>query len=301
MIKSVTVTNYLGDQIKLTLTKPEETGLIITSITGLGPGKATINSTEMSTMDGTIYNSSRCSSRNIVISLRYLWKETIEEVRHLTYKYFPLKRKVTLMFETDERTSEIEGYVESNEPEIFSKEEGADISIVCPFPFFYSVSNRSTFFGGVEPLFEFPFSNESLTEPLIEFSEIRNDPERNIDYSGDVEIGVTISIKASGEASNIMLLNVTSHEVMRIDTDVIEAITGSGIVDKDEIIISTVKGQKSAVLVREGKTTNILNSIDRSSAWFQISKGDNLFMYSAEEGQNNLQIEIQNRVLYEGV
>lgn len=301
MIKSITVTNYLGDQINLSLTNPEETGIIIESITGLGPGKATINTIDLPTMDGSIFNSSRCSSRNIVMSLRYLWKDTIEEVRHRTYKYFPLKRMVTLLIETDERTSEIEGYVESNEPNIFSSEEGADISIVCPFPFFYSVSSRSTFFSSIEPLFEFPFSNESLAEPLIEFSAIRTNPERNIDYSGDVEVGVTISIKASGEASNITLFNATTREIMRINTDTIEAITGNGIVDKDEIVISTVKGQKSAVLIREGQTINILNSINKDAAWFQISKGSNIFMYSAETGQSNLQIEIQNRILYEGV
>lgn len=301
MIKSITVTNYLGDSIKLELTRPEKSGFAITSITGLGPGTANINTTETATNDGAIFNSSRVTSRNIVISLRYLWKETIEDARQLSYKYFPLKRKVTLMIETDNRVSEIEGYVESNEPNIFSKEEGTDISIVCPFPFFYSVSNRITTFGAIEPLFEFPFSNESLTEPLLEFSEIRKNPDRNIDYTGDVEVGVTISIRASGEATNISLYNITTREIMRIDTEVIKAITGSGIIDRDEIVICTVKNKKSAILIREGKMINILNSINRDAAWFEISKGNNIFAYAAESGQSNLQIEIQNRVLYEGV
>lgn len=301
MIKSITVTNYLGDSIKLELAKPETSGFIVESITGLGPGSANINTTETSTNDGAMFNSSRVSSRNIVISLRYMWKETIEDTRQLSYKYFPIKRKVTLLIETDNRVSEIEGYVESNEPNIFSKEEGTDISIVCPYPFFYSVSDRVTSFGGIEPMFEFPFSNESLTEPLLEFSEIRKFPDRNIVYTGDAEVGVTISIRASGEATNITLYNITTREVMRINTDTIKAITGSGIIDRDEIVISTVKGSKSAVLIREGKTTNILNSINRDAVWFQISKGNNIFAYTAESGQNNLQIEISNRVLYEGV
>lgn len=301
MIKSITVTSYLGDSIKLELARPELSGFIVKSVTGLGPGKANINSTEISTTDGSVYNSARISSRNIVISLMYMWKDTIEDVRQLSYKYFPLKSKVKLLIETDNRTAEIEGYVESNEPDIFSQEEGSDVSIICPDPFFYSLSNATTTFGGIEGMFEFPFSNESLTEPLLEFSVIRKQIDRNVIYTGDVEIGITISIKAFGEASNITIYNINTRETMHIDTEIIKSITGSGIVDGDEIVICTVKRNKSAVLIRKGVTTNILNSINRDASWFQISKGNNVFAYVADTGRNNLQFEIQNRVAYEGV
>ena len=171
MIKSITVTNYLGDTLKMELSRPQLSGFIITAITGLGPGKSNINTTEISTNDGSLYNSSRVPNRNIVISLRYLGNDSIEDVRQMSYKYFPIKKKLRLLIETDNRLAEIDGYVESNEPEIFSKEEGADISIICPYPFFYSADGdgmQTTVFSGVEPLFEFPFSNESLSDPLLE-------------------------------------------------------------------------------------------------------------------------------------
>lgn len=302
MIKSVTVTNYLGDSIKLELTRPEKSGFIVRSITGLGPGKSNINTTEVSTNDGALYNSARVPSRNIVISLTFVDNGTIEDIRQLSYKYFPLKRKVKLLIETDNRTSEIEGYVESNEPDIFSQEEGSDISIICPDPFFYSAyETQRTSFAGIEPMFEFPFSNESLTEGLIEFSVIRNQIDRDIIYSGDFEVGVTIHIRAYGNASGITLYNLTANETMKIDTNSLSLLTGSGIVDGDELVICTVKGKKSATLIRKGKSTNILNCIDRNSAWFQISKGANKFAYTAESGRTNLQVEIENRILYEGI
>lgn len=302
MIKSITVTNHLGDSIKLILTKPEESGFIVESVTGLGPGKATINASEIPTTDGAIYNSARMSGRNIVLSLKFLWKETIEDVRQLSYKYFPIKKKVRLTIETDNRLSEIEGYVESNEPNIFSKEEGSDISIICPDPFFYAAGQTQvTSFSAVEPMFEFPFSNESLTEPMLEMSAIVSKPYRVINYIGDSEIGITIHIRANGNAENITIYNVETREEMKIYTNIIQAITGSGIVDKDEIVICTVKGSKSAKLIRTGKTINILNALDKHSDWFQISKGENILAYSAESGQNNLVVEIENRIIYEGV
>ena len=37
MIKSVTVTNYLGESLKMELTNPYDSGIAITDITGIGP------------------------------------------------------------------------------------------------------------------------------------------------------------------------------------------------------------------------------------------------------------------------
>lgn len=302
MIRSITVTNYLGDSIKLDLMKPELSGFIVESITGLGPGSANINTSEISTNDGSLYNSARVSSRNIVISLRFMWKDTIEEVRHLSYKYFPIKRKVTLLIETDARVAEIEGYVESNDPNIFSQDEGSDISIICPNPFFYDAyENTETSFSGIEPEFEFPFENNSLTQSMMEMSAIRDVVDRVINYKGDHEVGITISIQAIGEAGDITIYNVDTQETMTISSSLIQSLTGSGIIAGDEIVVCTVVGSKSAKLIREGDSINILNCIGRNSSWFQLVKGDNTFAYSAVTGKNNLRLTISNRIVYEGV
>ena len=301
MIHSVTVTNFRGDSIELVLAEPEKSGFAITNITGLGPGKATINSTEISTTDGALFNSARLSARNIVFSIRYMWKETIEDARQLSYRYFPIKSKVTLLFKTDNREAEIDGYVESNEPDIFSSEEGAEISIICPNPFFYSRESATTVFSGVEPGFEFPFSNEDLYLPLLEMGKIENATDKVVIYDGDAETGVRITIHAVGAAENITIYNIGTREMMRLDTDRLQTFTGSGIVAGDDIIICTIPGEKSITLLREGVTTNILNCLDRNSDWFKLAKGDNVFAYTAETGSENLQFSIENSVVYEGI
>lgn len=304
MIKSITVTNYLGDSIKLDLARPEESGFVVQSVTGLGPGKANINTTEVSTNDGSLFNSSRLPSRNIVIGLKFLWKKSVEDVRQLSYKHFPIKKKLTLLIETDNRQAEIDGYVESNDPNIFSREEGSDVSIICPNPFFYSAGkngNRTTIFYGVELIFEFPFSNESLLDCLLEMGAIQNQTEKVITYDGDSEVGVTITIHAVGEASKIAIYNTGTREIMRIDTDKLAVFTGSGIIAGDDIIMCTVKGNKSISLQRAGKMTNILNCLEKNADWFQLTKGDNIFAYTTETGSSNLQFKIENRIVYEGV
>lgn len=304
MIKSITVTNYLGDSLVLDLARPELSGFVVKSVTGLGAGKSTINTTEVATNDGSIYNSARLSSRNIVLSLAFLWKPTIEDVRHLSYKFFPIKRMVTLLIETDNRLAQITGYVESNEPTIFSKDEGSDISIICPDPFFYSAGEDGTnvtTFSGIDSLFEFPFSNESLTENLLEMGSIQNLMDKVVVYDGDSEIGITITIYIMGPTTNIAIYNTGTRETMRIDTDKITSIMGSGLTAGDEIIICTVKGKKSITLLRNGVRTNILNCLDKNTDWFTLAKGDNVFAYSADTGANNLQFKIENQVIYEGI
>lgn len=84
MIHSFAITNYLGDRIKLDLREPEVSGFLIKSVTGLGPVKATVNTTEVVTNDGSMFNSARLSQRNIVFQIVFVdtvYGETIEDVR----------------------------------------------------------------------------------------------------------------------------------------------------------------------------------------------------------------------------
>lgn len=304
MIKSLTVTNYVGDSWEIELAKPEKYGIAITDITGIDAVTADIYDQEMASSDGSIYTSSRATKRNIVISATLLPVSTVEEVRHLLYKMFPVKRATTLRFDTESRSCEIIGYVESNAHTIFKEQVTIQISIICPYPYFHSVGengNNVTYFYGIEPMFEFPFSNESLEENLIEFGEIVIKKENVIVYEGDEDTGIVIHIDAFGSAGSITIYNVLTRESMRLDNDKLQKMTGKGISQGDEIIISTVKNDKYVQLLRDGIYTNILNCLDRDSDWIGLSNGDNVFAYEADSGADNLQFRIENKVLYTGV
>lgn len=311
MIKTVMVENYLGDKLELELASPEKSGFAVVAISGLGPGAATVNVSEIPTNDGARYNSSRRPSRNIVLGLIFQWQEglvsgkrriigTIEDARIKSYKYFPLKKNVKLTITTDNRKAEIEGYVESNDPTIFSKGEGTTISIICPDPNFYSVVDngvQSTIFSALEPAFQFPIG----TEDYFEVGIISPNPQKLIIYNGDVEFGMNIIMTATGTASGVTIYDMTTLERMEIDSVKLEEFTGTGIIDGDKIIISTVKGKKGMILERSGETFNILNCLTEESSWFTLKKGDNIFSYTADTGSNNLRFQIDNKIVYEGV
>lgn len=307
MLKDVTITNYLGKTVTYSFEGPtleDTSGLLITEIEGLGPVKATVNMTQLATADGDIFNSKRLQGRNIVIKARFTYASTIEEARLLSYKYFPIGHPVTFKIRTDNREAETTGYVESNEPEIFSDESDVQISILCESPFFLSVSDegkKQTNFSAVEAMFEFPFSNESVEDKLIIFGKITNKKENTVYYEGDAETGCIIHLHAIGEVRMIDIYNIKTAEHMGIDTDKIATLTGSGLIYGDDITITTIKGKKSITLLRNGITYNILNALAKNVDWFQLARGDNLFAFTCEYGEENLQFMIESQIVYEGV
>lgn len=303
MIHSITAIHHTGDSITIELTKPHETGFIITSIDGLGPVKSTINITEVTTNDGGVFNSARSSFRNIVIHMLFEMTDTesIEDIRHKSYRYFPLKKPVTLIIKTDKRTMKIVGYVESNEPNIFSEQEGCDISLICPDPNLYSELSDTIVMGYVESAFEFPFSNESLHTPLLEVSRFKNTSNQMVIYNGDSEIGILMTIYVKGDIGNITLYNVDNRDQMIIDINKIALIAGTGLTTGDVIVINTRKNNKRAILLRNGMEINILNALARTSNWITLQPGVNNLAFTTEFGRNNVEIYINNEIVYDGV
>lgn len=301
MIKAFEIINYVGETLRLQLDDPDASGFIVKKVTGLGPVKADINFTEMASNDGGTENSARLGTRNIVFTLQFLQSPTIEETRHTSYRFFPIKHKISVIVETDRGKCRTEGTVETNEPDIFSEEEGCSISILCGNPYFYSVDEQIMYFNGVNSLFEFPFENNSVDEKLIEFGEILNFTERIIIYEGDGNPGMTITVHLIGKMKGLKFYNVDTRDSISIKDEELRRIIGSEVMAGDDIIINTNQGHKSITFVRAGVKYNILNAVNRPIHWFTLRKGENTFAYGCEEGVSNVQLKIQNKILFEGV
>lgn len=301
MIRAITVTNHNRESLTLDLFNPEKNGLVITNIDGLGPAKATIGMNEIATIDGGLFTSSRQEARNIVFNFQLLFAPTVEDSRQRIYKYFPIKKLITLIFRTDNRVVETEGYVESSTPSIFSKEEEVQVSIICPDPNFYGIGDDSTVFSGVQPNFEFPFSNESLKDNLIEFGHIMLDTRATLWYEGDSDTGVLITIHALNTADNVTIWNNDTYEHISIDTARVAQIAGTNFGKGDDIIISTTKGRKYVRLLHNGQYFNIVSAINKDADWFQLTNGANVFTFTAETGENNLLVTFAYRKAYGGI
>jgi hypothetical protein len=345
MIKSVTITNYLGsldehiqrslgitkyeynnNTIHIKLNDPEPShGWLIKNISGLGPAGASINMTELATTDGARYNSSKLGSRNVVLTIGFDNCDDAEEARELSYKFLPIKRKVMLSIETNNRNARVIGYVESNEPDIFSKAVQSNVSIICPDPYFYSneygFSPHIIQFAGLDSEFYFEdWDHEGDTVVAAasyetELGVMTGIVSKSFVYSGDQETGVEMTIHFLGTVGDDILIYQTKNsenpnepEIQVYFRLVIEQFNalmdGLGLnhdfLAGDDIVINTSLGNKRINLVRNAVTYNILNAVDRASDWFQLGKGPNTFWLSTSN-PSLLDFTLKNYVIYEGI
>lgn len=135
----------------------------------------------------------------------------------------------------------------------------------------------------------------------IEFGSIWIDTRAILDYRGTVDTGILITIHAMGEAEDISIYNPETRERMTIDTSIIEKVTKARLGELDDIIISTVKGDRYCKLLRKGEYTNIIGALSRDSDWFQISAGKNMFAFTAKNGADNLSVTFSYQNAYVGV
>ena len=308
MFQSMTVTNARGDTLDLPIRNPMATGYNVVAIDGLGPVDAVLRTSNTVTTDGVIFNGARKDEREIVINLAYYPEsgKNIEDLRHGTYKYFPEKEEVTLVFHADTRSVSTTGIVESNDVSIFSEKEGSSIVIKCPDPWFRidNELNRVTSFSNVEPVFEFPFNwtNNPVSEPKpLWFGAIHNMHSKNIVYDGESEVGVIIRMSFDAPVRNIRIYNEEAGQEIDVFTDKVKLIIADGIKPGDELVICTIPKRKSVEIIRDGISYNILNAINRDVRFITLHKGANTIVYSAESGVDNIRMSIENETLYTGV
>lgn len=256
-------------------------------VEGITPPKATINSSVNTTSDGSAVNSVWVEYRNIVIYVAL--EGDVEANRINLYKYFPLKKSVTLYFKNGSRDVYICGNVEYIECDLFANRQVAQISLICTKPYFKSVNEVVTYFSDVVNSFSFPFA---IPVEGIEISSISSNARKTIYNSGEVESGVIIEIYCLDKVVNPVIYNTLNNTHLRLN------ITTQAF---DKIVINTNVGEKSISLIRNGVTTNIIGYLCCDSEWFVLDTGDNVFTYSADEGQINMQITFTSNILYAGV
>ncbi len=258
----------------------------VIKIDGLTPPATALNFTPLVNLDGSQYNSGRLDNRNIVLTI-FLRRNT-ENNRINLYKYFPIKRQVRLFFENDSRKVYIDGYVESFEGDLFELGEKVQISLICPYPYFSSVDDTIIEFSNLVDLFEFPFA---IDEDGIPFSElIISDTTYYND--GDIDIGMIITMQVIESTSNPVIYNNTTSEYFGLNYSLQEG---------DVVTITTISGQKSVKLNRNGIISNIINSVAKGSSWLQLISGENELSYKCDEGASALKITISAVSIFEGV
>ena len=246
----------------------------VVKILGLNPPQAQINLTTVVGLDGAKFNSSKLETRNLVLTIKI--NGEVEKNRQNLYRFFPTKQWVRFFYTNANRDVYIDGYVESLECDLFENGEFAQISVICPYPYFKSMEEIVSDISNTIACFVFPFSIE-LDDP-VPFSEYNQSAVATVYNGSEGDTGTIIEVSFRTEVEKLVIRNTLTGDELELDYD-FEV--------NDLVIINTNKGEKSVVLLREGTYTNLFSALKKGSVFFQLEAGDNYYVYEADSGENN--------------
>jgi len=121
---------------------------IITRIDGLCPPMNSVNISGNGVQDGGTFNSARLGSRNLVLNITL--RGDIDASRRKLYGLFPQKGKVTIFFQDGVRHMKTVGYVEQPDCCPFDFPSKVMVSVICPDPYWYDVTEIEETFAAFE-------------------------------------------------------------------------------------------------------------------------------------------------------
>ncbi len=157
------------------------------------------------------------------------------------------------------------------------------ISGICPNPLFTNANERHLTFASTEAKFCFPLViSQDLPEGGFVFGRRSDSLIVNAFNDGSVDTGMRIVFRAKGTVVNPKLINVNTQEKFVLNKE---------LVAEEEIEVNTNIGEKSIKgRIGNQQYSNYYMYKEIDSAWLQLSIGDNLFRYDADEGLDNLEI-----------
>ena len=246
---------------------PSDDPVQVRNITGLEPVKADITSTGLATGRGETLQGSSTGKRNIVMTLGLNpdWAEqTMTTLRHQLYRYFMPEQWTKLRFFSDELpVVDIEGIVESFEPNMFSQDPEIQISILCHKPDF--IEADATIYTGV------------VDDGTLELE---------FDYVGNVETGLEVRVDRTVE--NVAYSGNVIFTLRSPEKPQILEVAGIVIDHTQYLKVSSVQGGKrvQVISVVDGASTNILSKMTDASVWPVVKPGENVLSVAAtEDGQ----------------
>lgn len=153
------------------------------------------------------------------------------------------------------------------------------MQLFAPFPYFYSVNEKTENIGTIKPMFSFPVN---YAVPHI-FGTKGDSKYTNIFNDGDVTVPFSVWIYTSGESSNITISNLSTFETLKFNGTLYAGESVELYRDKDGII--------RAFKLSGGEKEDILSWIDEESTLFQLYAGDNLISAVDDSGGNSLTVK----------
>jgi hypothetical protein len=258
MLTKVDIKNRRGNVLTLNM-EEDNSGYQVADIDGLDPVDANLVSTSYANADGEQFQSAKRGPRNIQFKLDLdpdFDLNTYTTLRKGLYTYFMPKSQVDLRFYTSTGLYvDITGHVEDFKSPRFEQDPQVNISVMCFKPDF------------IDPrIIKIEGGSVSTTVPL----------EINYPGPGTVETGTVITLNLNRDLEEFSIYNMSqAGDLSQLD------FTGD-LLDGDQLVISSLRGNKGITLTRAGVSSSYLYGRTPQSGWIQLSEGINEFRVYAE-------------------
>jgi len=253
MITLIEARNAQGTLLSLPLGDASN-GFALGEVEGLDPVKAEIVTSPFANLDGEDFQSSRRGPRDVKIEIGLepdlaSTQTTVKKLRNRLYEHFMTQSWVNLSFTDDEGVrADISGYVETCEAPLWSREPQMDVVVRCLKPDFIDSESTTIF--------------QSTVETEDEFV---------IDYDGTVKTGVRFVFTLPRDENNITVYYRPPDDTLRtLDFQ-------TPLLNGDQLVISTVPGDKGAWVIRGGSETSVLYGVAPQADWVSLQPGTNTF------------------------
>ena len=291
MAREITCINEDNVQIVL---RDKVTPWVLQSCEGLYEYNSPVLTLADSMTDGSIYQGSQLSQRNIILTVRDGPTSNHLNNRKLLYTVFKPKSIGTLIYKENGIRRLINYYVEKVYADSDKRSRAATISLICPDPYFYDPVEMVESMAGWVPGFEFRHEFISAGE---EFGSRNQELIKKITNTNADDIGIRVSMAASGAVVNPALYHIETNTHIAVGTVSKPFTLNAG----ETLVITTHTGNKHIYLLSNNTYTEVNEYLSEDSDFIQLQYGDNTFGYGADSGSDYLSIEIAYRYKYLGV
>ena len=259
----------------------------LSNVDGLTAASIDISSATVASMDGEFVNNTRTQPRGIVLDLA-IEGEDVETKKRYIFRYIKPKQKARLRMTQLGRETVIEGVVEEIEMPRFEKAVVMQVSLFCAQPYWEDVDFVVQEISEILDLHYFTdYGNDMLYFPEegIPFGEYDTNRTKVFSNDGDVSVGMEIRIVALGNVVNPIIYN-SDGKYIGLNISMKE---------NDDVVISTVKGKKTAY--KNGE--NVIDKVMAGSTWLQLELGENEFTIDSQDGtEGNMYFTISYKHRY---
>ena len=286
--RSITCSN--NDGVSITFGEKGLSPFLLVAAEGIYEVANNVTISENTMTDGGAYQGSIAKIRNIVLTLKDITNHVYN--RNLLDALFKSGTPGTLVFKEDENEREINYYVESINSTGESGARTYTVSLLCPDPFFYALSDVVVYLAAWMGNFEFA---HEFIEAGEEFGYRSNQRSLNIvNEQAEDGTGLNITISAAGVVQNPSVIRVESNEAITIGTTSTPFDMEAG----DTLLITTADNDKHVYLTRNGITTEVNQYITEDSVFIQLMRGNNNIGYSATVGIDQMSVRISYRLKF---